>query len=98
MNDILERVTITNFKGKIKENVKDPNIEFVITYSGKPIGVYMGVSAWEAMQNTLSLFRNNPESLLKSLEMHHRFQKLGKAEGHSLRDFELLLKQEKLKD
>ena len=98
MSDMFERVTITNFKGKIKECIEDSTIEFAITRSGKPVGVYVGLALGKLCKNTLSIFRNSSESLLRSLKTHYCFQKSGKPEGRSLRDFELFLKQEKLKD
>lgn len=98
MKDELEQVTISNFKKRIIDYAQDPDAEVVVTRSGIPIGIFMGVSAWRARQETFNVLKNNPEALLRSLIMHRRYKETGQPVGISLADFELLLKQKKLKD
>ena len=92
MHATQKQVAISVFRNKIKELIQDPTSETIITRNGKPIGVFFGMSAWQARQETIYLIENNLKTLLDSLILHSRFQKTGEPEGISLEKFESLLK------
>ena len=92
MTPIRNQVTISGFRDKITEYTKDTTGEVLLTRSGRLVGVYVGISAWDAMQETLQLM-NNPELLMRSLMKHREFQKTGKAEGVSLEELRASLEQ-----
>ncbi len=87
MCERLEQVTVSNFRDNVDKYTQESIDEIVLTHSGKPIGVYMGINAWQSMQKILSLLGDNPENFLQSLIYHRQFQKTGNPVGISLEEF-----------
>ena len=86
MNETIEKVTVTDFIKNIKKFTQDPDSEVVLTRNSIPIGTYIGIDTWHAMQESFDLLREHPEELLRSLALHQRLKKTGKPEGISLKE------------
>ena len=87
MGATVKKVTISDFRNNMKKYTDNPAIEVALTLKGKPIGAYVGIDTWRSTQKTLDLLREHPDELLRSLVLHQRLKKTGKAEGISLKDF-----------
>jgi PHD/YefM family antitoxin component YafN of YafNO toxin-antitoxin module len=85
-------LSVTDARKMFKGLTEDPTAEILLTRDGEPVGVYVGIKAWRAMQAMLGLL-DNPEALADSLAAHRRFQKTGDAEGVSLEELETRLHQ-----
>lgn len=76
---------VSEARKRLKDLTQDPTGEIVLTRDGEPVGVFIGIGAWRAMQELLGLLRD-PEALADSLAKHRNFQATGEADGVSLEE------------
>ena len=82
-----DTLSVTKAREKFKSLTEDPTAEILLTRDGDPVGVYVGIQAWRAIQDLLGLMQN-PEALTDSLTKHRQFQASGNTDGVSLEELQ----------